>query len=329
MFAIASHRPIRSSSILLIAAIALIALVLGTSLPAWPKIFGVLNNFAHAPVFGAFALIVLRLLCTLRSSPGARASNYLIAFAVAVCAGGLVEFVQIFTDRDANLEDLVTDALGAGCALGIVAALDRQLWPAQFRPVGRVAAVVLGLCCGLWALFPVGQAAVAYFDRAANFPVVARSASPRDLYFIRGGRARLSLQPLPERWARPGDDALSLRIDFTAPVWPGASHDEPEPDWRGYSTLALDVTNPDETPLRLTVRVHDVAHDQRYEDRFNRTFEVPPANRVALRIPMSDILSGPVGRPLDLAHVAGIVLFESSGAASIGRYFYLTRIWLE
>ena len=64
-------------------------------------------------------------------------------------------------------------------------------------------------------------------------------------------------------------------------------------------------------------------------DRFNRAFEVPPANRVALRIPMSDILAGPVGRPLDLAHVAGIVLFESSGAASIGRYFYLTRIWLE
>lgn len=320
--------PIRNQRFFLLAAVALIALVLGVSLPAWPKIFGVLNNFAHAPVFGVFALIVLRLLRTLRSSPGARPSNYLIAFAVAVCAGGLVEFVQIFTDRDADFEDLVTDTLGAGCALGIVAALDRQLWPAKFRPVGPMAAVVLGLCCGLWALFPVGQAAVAYFDRAANFPEVARFSSPFDLYFIGSGTARLSLQPLPARWARPGD-ASSLRIDFTAPVWPGVSHDEPEPDWRGYSALALDVTNPDETPLRLTVRVHDVTHDQRKEDRFNRTFEIPPANRVALRIPISDIVAGPVGRPLDLAHVAGFVLFGSSGAASIGRYFYLTRIWLE
>jgi len=320
--------PIRNQRFFLLAAVALIALVLGVSLPAWPKIFGVLNNFAHAPVFGVFALIVLRLIRTRRSFAVVRASGYGIAFVIAIGAGGLVEFVQIFTDRDADLVDLGTDALGAGCALGIAAAFDSQLWRDKIRLAGRVAALALGLCCGLWALFPVGQAVVAYVDRATTFPVVARFSSPRDLYFIGSGTARLSLQPLPARWARPGDD-LSLRVDFTAPVWPGMSHDEPEPDWRGYPTLVLDVINPDETPLRLTVRVHDVAHDQRYEDRFNRAFEVPPANRVALRIPMSDILAGPVGRPLDLAHVAGIVLFESSGAASIGRYFYLTRIWLE
>lgn len=122
---------------------------------------------------------------------------------------------------------------------------------------------------------------------------------------------------------------LELRIDFTAAVWPDMSHDGPEPDWRGFSALVLDVTNPDETPLRLTVRVHDATHDQRHEDRFNRAFEVPPANRVTLRIPMEDILASPVGRPLDLAHIAGIVLFANSESASIGRYFYLTRIWLE
>jgi hypothetical protein len=321
--------PIGNSRLLLLAAVALIALVLGVSLPSWPKIYGVVNNFAHAPVFGMFALVVLRLIRTRRSSATARAGDYGIAFAVAIGAGGLVEFAQIFTDRDASLEDLGTDALGAGCALGIAAAFDRQLWPEKIRlSGGRVAAAAVGLFCGLWALLPVGQAVIAYVDRATAFPAVVRFSSPRDLYFIGSGTARLSLQPLPARWARPGDD-LSLRIDFTARVWPGMSHDEPEPDWRGFSALVLDVTNPDETPLRLTVRVHDAAHDQRHADRFNRAFEVLPANRMVLRILMPDILAGPVGRPLDLAHVAGIVVFESSGAASVGRYFYLTRIWLE
>lgn len=299
-------------------------LVLGVSLPSVPRILGVLNNAAHAPVFGALALVALRLVRIWRPSVVVRASDYGVAFVVAVGVGGVVEIVQTFVDRDASLEDLGTDALGAGCALGIASAFDRQkIWS-----VGQVVAVVLGLFCGLWALFPVGQAIVAYIDRAAVFPVVARFSSPLDLYFIGSGTAGLSLQTLPARWARPGDD-LSLRIDFTTPLWPGMSHGEPEPDWRGFAALVLDVTNPDETPLRLTVRVHDIAHDQRHEDRFNRTFEVPPSKRVNLRIPMKDILAGPVGRPLNLARVAGIVVFESSRSASVGRYFYLTRIWLE
>ena len=328
MSAIASAGPTGSPRPLLLVAIALIALVLGVSLPSWPKIFGVMNNFAHAPVFGMFALVVLRLIRTRRSSATARAGDYGIAFVVAIGVGGLVEIAQAFMNRDASLEDLGTDALGAGCALGVAAAFDRQLWPTQIRFTGRIIAAMVGLVCGLWALFPVGQAVIAYVHRAAVFPVVAGFSSPIDLYFIGSGTARLSLQPLPARWARPGDD-LSLRIDFAAPVWPGVSHDEPESDWRGFSALVLDVTNPDQIPLQLTVRVHDVEHDQRYEDRFNRAFEVMPANRVVLRIPMPDILTGPVGRPLDLAHVAGIVVFESSGAASVGRHFYLTRIWLE
>lgn len=318
---------IGSPYLLLLVAVALIGLVLGVSLPSTPRILGVLNNTAHAPVFGALALVVLRLIRLYRSS-AARSSDYGLAFVVAVGAGGLVEIAQAFMDRDASLEDLGTDALGAGCALGIAAGFDRRLWPAKIRFASQFAAAVLGLCCGLWALFPLGQTIVAYVDRATAFPVLARFSSPRDLYFIGSGTARLSLQPLPARWARPGDN-LSLRIDFTTTVWPGVSHDEPEPDWRGFSTLVLDVTNPDEAPLRLTVRVHDAAHDQRHADRFNRAFEVMPSNREFLRIPIQDIRAGPVDRLLDLAQVAGIVVFESSGAASIGKHFYLTRIWLE
>lgn len=322
--------PIKSSRpfLLMVGAGALIALVLGAELPSWPKILGVLNNMAHAPVFGAFALIALCLIRTGRRTNTARASDYGIALLVAISVGGLVEVTQAFIGRDASLGDLGTDALGAGCVLGFTTALDRQLWQARTGATGRVAVAALGLLCGLWALFPVGQATVAYFDRAATFPVIARFSSPLDLYFISSGTARLSLQSLPMRWARPGDDQ-SLRVDFATAVWPGVGHNEPEPDWRGFSALLLDVTNPNETPLHLTVRVHDVAHNQRYDDRFNRTFDVAPLSRVALRIPIRDILDGPVSRQLNLARIAGIVVFESSGAASVGEHFYLTRIWLE
>lgn len=321
-------RSIGNSLFFLLMAGALVAVVLGVSLPSWPKILGVLNNAAHAPVFGVFALIALRLTREWRQSATARARDYVLAFLVATAVGGLVEVAQAFLERDASLADLGTDALGAGCALGLAAAFDPRLWEARTRATGRAAVAVVGLLAGLWALWPVGQAAIAYADRAMAFPVVARFSSVRDLYFIRSGTARLWLQPLPARWARAGDDQ-SVRVDFTTTWWPGLSHDEPEPDWRGFSALILDLTNPQEIPLRLTVRVHDVAHDQRYDDRFNRAFEVQPLSRTVLRIPMDDILNAPGGRRLDLARIAGIVVFESSGSAPSSGHFYLTRIWLE
>ncbi len=318
----------RSQLVLIVAALALIALVLFVTLPSRLKILDVLNDTAHAPALGAFAFIVLRLV-RLGQQPIKRAFGYGIAFLTAVGVGASIEIVQSFIDRDASLGDLETDALGAACVLGIAAAFDRKLWLAHPQSTGRIATAVLGVICGLWALLPLGQAAVAYFDRASAFPIMARFSAPRDLYFISSPTATLSLQPLPTQWARL-DDALSLRVAYlAATVWPGASLDEPEPDWRGFSALLLDVTNPAVTSLRLMVRVHDAAHDQRHEDRFNRDFEVMPLSRAVLRIPIQDILTGPVGRPLDLARIAGVVIFANMESVPVGGYFYLTKIWLE
>ena len=84
---------------------ALVAVVLGVSLPSWPKILGVLNNAAHAPVFGVFALIALRLTREWRQSATARARDYVLAFLVATGVGGLVEVAQAFLERDASLAD--------------------------------------------------------------------------------------------------------------------------------------------------------------------------------------------------------------------------------
>lgn len=305
-------------------AIMLIATVLFATLPSRPKILEVLNNLAHAPVFGALALII-RQLKPCHRSPRTRTMEYGIVFLLVVGIGVLVEIIQYFIGRDAELGDVGTDTLGAGCALGIAAAFDRQWRPAH--PPSRIAAATFGLFCGFWALLPLSQAVVAYIDRLAAFPVIARFSSWRDLYFISSPTAHLSLQPLPEPWAQPGDH-LSVRVDFTGGTWPGVSHDEPQPDWRGFSTLVVDVTNPAEAPLPLQVRVHDATHDQRREDRFNREFIISPATREHLRIALAEIAAGPTKRTLDMRRIAGIVVFASLKAAPNG-CFYLNQIWLE
>jgi hypothetical protein len=63
-----------------------------------------------------------------------------------------------------------------------------------------------------------------------------------------------------------------------------------------------------DSPITLTIRVHDADHDQRYADRFNRRLVVSPGlNRFV--IPVEDIVNAPDRRRMDLRRIRGIVLF--------------------
>ena len=73
--------------------------------------------------------------------------------------------------------------------------------------------------------------------------------------------------------------------------------------------------------------MHDLHHDQRYNDRFNRTLHVPPLTRTVLRIPIADIQSGPQARSMDLQRIVDYLLFRSS-ESQVGQ-MYVGRVWLE
>jgi VanZ family protein len=305
----------------------LIALVLGTSLPSSPRIFAILNDTAHVPVFGTLALIAWRLIG--RRWPSVRSVvAYLSAFFITTALGGLIEIIQAFIGRDASFGDLGRDMLGAGCALSGLAVFDPRLWRTGSGRGRRGVVAVLGIGCGLWALYPIAEASLAYARRASAFPVLAQFSIPLDLYFFSSASAVLTVQPLPAQWAQ-GADQQSLRVAFKAGRWPGVTHEEPTPDWRGFSGLAIDLTNPSAAPLAIMVRVHDRWHDQRYQDRFNRAFELAPRSRQIIHIPLADIQHGPVARELDLAHIAGVTVFTHGDAMAVGRSFYLTRLGLE
>jgi len=306
----------RRTAFLGILVVALPALALVASLPAHPQILGVLNNAAHAPVFGALAVVWFLLLLGFRRwSPWQR---YLVAFALTVAIGALVEVIQPRFGRGAELRDLLNDALGAAAGLALVAYVRSR----RFRYLLVAIALLVPVA------WPVAQAAIACVSRAGSFPVLFGDATRSDRYFIRTSGVEAVRSALPPAWARPGDPQ-SLRIRILGEPWPGVTHTEPQPDWRGYSRLLLDVTNPGPQPLTLTLRVHDRAHDNRAGDRFNRTFTLAAAERSELAIPLSEIASAREGRSLDLSRVAGIILFGDGGPQQVGREYYLTQIRLE
>lgn len=303
------------------AASALVALVLLAGMPSGPKIYAVLNDAAHAPVFGALALLLLgQLRCASRRQT---VGLFGVAFLLAVSIGIGVELIQGMIGRDASLKDVGTDTLGAACALGLAG-----WWRARGRR-GLEQFVALGVAAlaGGLALVPIAKAAAAYQHRASIFPVLAEFNSSLDLYFASPVDAMISRGPLPDDWIEESGPT-SLRLMATGGDYPGIVT-EPARDWRGWSTLKLDITNPGKQALQLHVRVDDGSQKLRYEDRFNRRFWAPGATRTVLSIPLREIEKGSMNRSLNLGDVARLVVFLSGPDAEPGTEFYISRIWLE
>lgn len=309
--------------LLVLAALALPALALVAKLPSQPQLLGILNDAAHAPVFGLQAIVLWSLLG--RFATLADWQRRATAFAIAVAAGGLVEIVQPFFGRGAEWTDLGRDALGAAAGLALHAALCSAP-----RPGPRLRAIWLTLAALAIAIvaWPVGTATIAYVSRASQFPVLLGDGSAADRHFLRVKGVETTRTGLPTAWRVEGEPA-SLQVRIVGHRWPGLTLSEPQPDWRGFHTLKLDLTNPDSAPLPLTLRVHDRAHDNRQSDRFNLGIELPPRARTQWSVPLKDVAAGPAGRRLDLARVAGVILFADGDAGLQGRQYYVTRIWLE
>jgi len=298
-------------------ALLLPALALVVPMPAQPMIFGVLSNAAHAPVFGAFAIVLVHLARYYARWPAR--FDYHVVFLLTVIAGGAIELIQLAYGRDAELADIGTDALGAIGGLAIIA------W---FHSRHRRLAAFLLVSASMAIFWPVVEAALAYRERFSQVPSILEITSRFDWYFISTSGAHVSTTLLPGPWRCEGDPE-SVRMQFIRGRWPVLAIVEPLPDWRGYISLKVDLTNPDPQRLRLTLRVHDRVHDNQASDRFNRPFTLAGGERTVLVIPISEIARAPVDRPMDLSRIAGVMLFAEVDPRFADREIYVTRIWLE
>jgi VanZ family protein len=309
----------------LIAIAALLALVQFATLPAQPRILSVINNFAHGPVFGVLAILLLG---WLRPRFASRPwCAYAAAWLLAVAAGIALEVLQISTRRDASVEDVFTNMLGAGCFLSLAAYFDRSIWPSRPRSRPTLLLIAGGIQL-LVMLVPVGHALLAYASRMERFPTIMQFTSVLDMYFIELRGCEEAVGGPSFKVSGPaGEPALWLRCYGND--WPGVSSIEPSPDWRRFDRLRIDVTNPGANEIALGLRIHDIGNGQEYEDRFNREFAIGAGTREVLVVNLEDIASSPANRTLDLARIGGLVLFRVSPATAQQVDFILTRVWLE
>ena len=284
-----------------------------------------LHNFAHGPVFGGVALVLLfglRGQARFAAQPLVR--QYVFVFGLAALLGLATEIAQRFTARDSSLEDLATDLLGAAGVLLLCAAfeLGRRARARQVRAT-LVVAGFLALGALSW---PLVLTMHTYVERARAFPVIADFTQGVGLPFTFARNARVEIAPMPQRWAA-ADGERALQVQLQGADWPGIEIAEPSPDWSGYGQLAIELVNPNSFELAVSIRIDDRHHDFRFEDRYNATFRLAPLARTTLRIPLEEIESAPHGRKLDLRNVARVLMFRREALRE--EAFYLVRVELE
>jgi hypothetical protein len=259
----------------------------------------VIQDFSHVPMFAALTAAVY---CFLRFPP--RVSSrlaLLIAAGSATAIGAVTELLQSNVGRSGSWGDFRQDLVGVGVALCTIAAIDSRL--TRMRSLRGLAASLAIVSIGV-AAAPVAHMYSAYAYRDANFPELATMRDAREMYWILARGVRREI------------DGDGLMVEFGQDQYPGVSWYEPVPDWRGYRSLTLEVSNPNDARLEITLRIHDRAHTHEYADRFNRVVALRAHERRRVIVSLEEVRVAPFSRAMDLARIADVSIFRSSAAGS-------------
>lgn len=251
-------------------------------------------NLAH---IGFFALTTLAVhwFRAFRSS-----RDVLIYLGVVVVVSVLIEAAQMLVGRDLSILDLLRNVTGAVVALLLLAKqhLHRTL-------------LYLFLCFLFADL--TGFAVTAYTDavQQTRKPVIENFENAFVFARWRGNIERSS------ELVTEGD--YSGKITLRSTRFSGVSLEAPLTDWSTYNLLTLDVHNPHEQSIFLTLRIDDVEHQHsglRYSDRFNRTIDIPPGWS-NIEVALEDIINAPESRALDITQIDGFRLFVADATEGL------------
>lgn len=303
----------RDAALAALATLVIVAVVSLAPAPEANRFDADTHNFAHVLVFGVMGLMLSRALRHAAPPPG-RIAVTLVSLVAGLVFGAGTEYAQGFLGGTPSWGDVARDMLGSAVGSSLAFALERAAPSAVRRRFW--AGALLGVVIGGW---PLADTLLDYRARNALFPVLLDPADARSLSFLMPFGGEWFLEPLPAGTA-------AIRVPLDRGTWPGVSLYEPVRDWRGWRALVVELANPTDAPLRIEVRVNDRAHDNRFEDRYNRGVDLPPRTRGRFEFAVADIERAPEGRLMDLSQVEKIVIFHNGPLP--GRAFYLERLSL-
>lgn len=231
--------------------------------------------------------------------------------------GGLTELIQSQIGREATWQDLGNDLIGGLLGVAFFSQSRKTISPWQLKFLQTPILLMF-----FWSLLPVAKVLIDDVIALRQFPLLSGFETS-----LEGSRWSGSARRDIENTIYFSGDS-SLRIKLTTQRYSGIGLKDFPRNWSAYSSVGLQVFNPDQEPLLLHFRIHDrlhSAHKNAYRDRFNASFEIKPGWN-QLQIPLAKVAHAPKDRLLDLTHVAGMGVFV--GKLDHPRTIYLDDVKL-
>lgn len=212
--------------------------------------------------------------------------------AAVICLSIAIESIQRFIGRDFSLHDILRNVGGTLLTLFMVArrALPYILW---------------GLGGVILSVDAVGFSSTALLDyqQQTRAPLMDDFEDAR---FLRFWSSNLSLTPSPRL---SGDSAG--KVIFQPARFSGVTLSPILANWSDFTSLELNIHNPQLNTLRIIIRINDQQHEfseQLHNDRYNHGFDLEPGwNRVS--IPLDELRMAPKNRDMDLTKIHKLGLF--------------------
>ncbi len=224
----------------------------------------------------------------------------LITWSIAVLLGGAAELLQRFTNRSPSWRDGLANALGSAAVL---------IWISTPSPARKHVRALLIVAGGVLLAAPSVSPVLVFVDSVIqvwNKPMLASFENDLELSRWEFGEcsATRSLEHSTDgRW--------SLRLVLDRGRYAGVTYAWPVHDWSAYRDFEFDAYLEPGPQLDLVVKIEDMKHNGRYEDRFHRLERLQPGPH-RIRISLSDVERAPRGRKFDLRRVRRLEFFTET-----------------
>ena len=254
----------------------------------------------HGPGFGAVALLILKLVRA-ESRPIA---SYVKAAALTMLLAVLAEAVQIPGGREAQINDLLVDALGILGFLGTAAVLNHEVR----AEIGRLHTVLLSLIsipALVFTLVPTLTLTYAITMREQAMPQVLTFDQVWERAYSYGEDARLDLIPAPDGW--PEDSGKIARL-YSAGQYGLMLHIQPHPDWSGYSGVSFVAATTDGESRRIAIGLWGIDPDDGTSPGRYYTTKMVGPDPARYCVWFDDLRQSSNDREFDLTHVYELLL---------------------
>jgi len=225
--------------------------------------------------------------------------------------GLLIELIQPYFGRERSIIDAYNDLAGCSAAGFLYAC--RYVETLKHKRLLRIAAGTL-LVSGFF--FPISNM-LTLFQRNYSAPVLVNfdRAWESSLIDAHSG-AKVEIVAVPEQWPAIKNQATNknhvAEITFLNNYkYPTLSVSNFYSDWSSYASLSFDVFSRQEEDLQLVIRIHDVSHQNRYDDRFNLQLNIQPGLN-KFELPLRDVRLAPKDRNMQMDNISGMSFFMSN-----------------